>query len=85
MIKKNWRKRKFLIKKKNTYKLLFLLILGMTLGFAAISTTLKFTGTVNVAKTTWDIHWENPTKVGGVTATKDAALKDGDNTIVEYQ
>ena len=85
MKKGNFRKRKFNRKRKNTYKIFFLVIIGMTLGFAAINTTLQLIGTLNISRTTWNIHWENPTKVGGVNATQDVHLKTGDNTTVEYQ
>ena len=82
---KNYRKKKFDKKKKNTYKIFFLILVGMTVGFAAINTTLQLIGTLNISRTTWNIHWENPTKVGGVTATQDVHLKSGDDTTVEYQ
>ena len=84
-MRKNYRKRKFNQKRKSTYKVFFLILVGMTLGFAAINTTLQLIGTLNISRTTWNIHWENPTKTGGVTATQDVQLKSGDNTTVEYQ
>ena len=84
-MRKNYRKRKFNRKRKSTYKVFFLVVVAMTLGFAAINTTLQLIGTLNISRTTWDIHWENPTKVGGVTATQDVHLKQNDNTTVEYQ
>ena len=85
MMRKNYRKKKFNKKRKNTYKIFFLILVGMTVGFAAINTTLQLIGTLNISKTTWNIHWENPTKTGGVSATKEVALKENDNTTVEYQ
>ena len=84
-MKKNYRKKKFDKKKKNTYKIFFLVLVGMTVGFAALNTTLQLIGTLNISRTTWDIHWENPTKVGGVNATQEVHLKQNDNTTVEYQ
>ena len=84
-MRKNYRRRKFNRKRKNTFKIFFLVIVGMTLGFAAINTTLQLIGTLNISRTTWNIHWENPTKTGGVSATKEVALKENDNTTVEYQ
>ena len=84
-MKKNYRKKKFNKKRKSTYKIFFLILVGMTVGFAAINTTLQLIGTLNISKTTWNIHWENPTKTGGVTATQDVHLKSGDDTTVEYQ
>ena len=84
-MRKNYLRKKFNRKRKNTFKIFFLVIVGMTVGFAALNTTLQLIGTLNISRTTWNIHWTNPTKVGGVTATKDAALKTGDNTTVEYE
>ena len=84
-MRKNYRKKKFNKKRKSTYKIFFLILVGMTLGFAAINTTLQLIGTLNISRTTWDIHFENPTKTGGVSATKEVALKENDNTTVEYQ
>ncbi len=85
MMRKNYRKKKFNKKRKSTYKIFFLILVGMTVGFAAINTTLQLIGTLNISRTTWDIHFENPTKTGGVNATKEVALKENDNTTVEYQ
>ena len=85
MKSKIYRRRKFNRKRKNTFKIFFLVIVGMTLGFAAINTTLQLIGTLNISRTTWNIHFENPTKTGGVSATKEVALKENDNTTVEYQ
>ena len=84
-MRKNYRKRKFNRKRKNTFKIFFLTLVGMTLGFASINTTLQLIGTLNISRTTWDIHFQNPTKIGGVTATKEVQLKQNDNTTVEYQ
>ena len=84
-MRKNYLRKKFNRKRKNTFKIFFLVIVGMTVGFAALNTTLQLIGTLNISRTTWNIHWTNPTKVGGVTATKDATLKTGDNTTVEYE
>ena len=52
-------------------KIFFLILVGMTVGFAAINTTLQLIGTLNISRTTWNIHFENPTKTGGVSATKE--------------
>ena len=84
-MRKNYRKRKFNRKRKSTYKVFFLVVVAMTLGFAAINTTLQLIGTLNISRTTWNIHFENATKTGGVNATTEVKLKDGDNTTVEYQ
>ena len=45
-------------KKKNKLFLLLLIILGISVGFALLSTTLNITGTAGVNKNIWDIHWD---------------------------
>ena len=84
-MRKNYQRRKFNRKRKNTFKIFFLILVGMTLGFAAINTTLQLIGTLSISRTTWNIHFDNPTKTGGVSAIKEVALKENDNTTVEYQ
>ena len=47
-------------KRKNEKVLLYLLvILGLTIGFALLSTTLKINGTANIKSNNWDIHWDS--------------------------
>ena len=64
-------------KKKNKYLLLLILLLGITLGYAAISTTLKITGTANVNKNTWSVYWDEesievtPGSVNGTAGVSD--------------
>ena len=58
-------------KKKNRVMFLLILILGITIGFALLSTTLKINGTAGIKSNTWDIHWDDSTidvKRGSVTA-----------------
>lgn len=45
-------------KKRNKIYLYLLVILGLTVGFALLSTTLNITGTAGVNKNIWDIHWD---------------------------
>ena len=52
-------------KKKNKYMLILVIILAISIGYAAVSTTLKFTGTATVMKQSWDVHWSNPVVVEG--------------------
>ena len=59
-------------KKKNRIMLLLILILGVTIGFALLSTTLFINGTASIKSNTWNIHWDdrsvNVTQ-GSVSAT----------------
>ena len=45
-------------KKRNKIYLYLLVILGLTVGFALLSTTLNINGTAGIKKNTWDIHWD---------------------------
>ena len=46
--------------RKNRKVLLYLVvILGLTIGFALISTTLKINGFASIKSNTWDIHWDS--------------------------
>ena len=57
-------------RRKNKYMLLLILLLGISLGYALISTTLKINGSATVKKHTWDVYWGVPTvTTGSVTTT----------------
>ena len=59
-------------KKQRKIFLYLLVILGITVGFALLSTTLKINGTASIKSNTWDIHWDNTTidvAKGSVTET----------------
>ena len=56
-------------KRKNKYMLLLILLLGITLGYAAISTTLKIVGDATVTKQTWNVYWGVPTVTEGSVST----------------
>lgn len=72
-------------RKSNLKLILILLVLGLTVGFALLTATLKINGIGRINKATWNIHWENvEEKDGSVTATTPAYIVDEDRTIVEY-
>lgn len=70
-------------KKKRSLKYLLVLLLLISVGYAAIATTLKINGTATVKSSKWDVYWE-PTSVsvtqGSVTATGDDAAHVTNNT-----
>ena len=71
--------RKYNRRKKNNMFLLVLLILGISIGFALLSTTLNINGIAGINKNTWDIHWNENSIVetqGSVTATTPAYVSD---------
>ena len=74
-------------KKKVNIFLLSLVLLGVTVGFAALSTTLKVSGTTNIGKNTWNIYWDNVANQSGVTTTTPVISNDatnGPNTVVTW-
>ena len=66
-------------KKKNKVLLLLLLLLGISIGFAALSTTLKINGTANVTKNTWSVYWANPVVTQGSVTSNVPVLSAEEN------
>lgn len=72
-------------KKKYMFAILLLLIAGISIGYAALTTTLNINGTTTIEKASWDVHFENlEVTDGSVTATKAAAI-DSDITTINYE
>ena len=72
-------------KKKNTGLILILLILGISIGFAILTTNLKINGIGRINKATWNIHWDNVIlKDSTAQASSDAVITDQKKTQVEY-
>ena len=46
-------------KKNRTIYILVLLLLGITLGYAYLNTTLNINGTTNITSANWNIYWDN--------------------------
>ena len=44
--------------KKNRYLTLLLILLAVSIGYAALSTTLKIIGTTNISKQSWSVYWD---------------------------
>lgn len=62
--------------------LLLLLILGISIGYAALTANLNINGTSTIGKASWDVHFENLQKnEGNVTATTEAAIDENKMTI----
>ena len=61
-----------------------LIVLFMTIGYAALSTTLNITGTANISTVGWDVHFANiKVTSGSVTATTAASINSA-TTAVNY-
>lgn len=74
-------------KRRNKILLLILLILGISIGYAALATTLKINGTTHVGGNVWDVHWANVgdiQKSNATTVTTAAAVDQSDNTKVGF-
>ncbi len=70
--------------KKVVLSLLALLLLTITVGYAALSTTLNIKGTSKINNASWDVHFTNlQVTSGSVSATKAAAI-DSATTTVDY-
>ena len=74
-------------RKQRRIMFLLILILGITVGFALLSTTLYINGTANIKKNTWNIHWDDTSIVetpGSVTATTPANVTDQDKKNISF-
>ena len=75
------RKFRYNRKRKSLAGVLVLLCLSLTLGFAYLTTELNINGTLNIASSRWDIHFENiEISPDSVTATTDPTISN-DTTI----
>ena len=73
-------------KVKNRYLILILLflVIGISVGYAALTTTLNINGSTTIEKASWDIHFENLVKDDdSVVATVDASI-DSTKSLIEY-
>ena len=74
-------------RKKNGILIFMLIVLTISIGYAAITTTLSIIGTANIKKSSWNIHWTNlQIEPGSVATTEEnkARITDSKSTIVEY-
>ena len=65
---------------------LLVLVIGISIGYAALSATLNINGSSTIGKASWDVHFANIIETaGGVTATRPAAITAGQTTEVTYE
>lgn len=76
-------------KKNKTLLTVLILLLAITIGYAAIATTLKINGSADVKSARWNVYWdENSIAVteGSVATTQgnEARVTDSSKTQIEY-
>ena len=74
-------------KRKSKLFLLVLLVLGISVGFALLSSTLNINGIAGIKKNTWDVHWNENSIVeteGSVEATTPAAVTDNEKKNISF-
>ena len=70
--------------KKKILVILLLLVVGISIGYAAITTTLNINGNTKIEKASWDVHFENLVLSEGIVdATVDASI-DSTKTVIDY-
>ena len=70
--------------KKNYIILVLLLLIGISIGYAVINSTLLINGRSNIEKNTWDIHFNNViVKEGSVEALKLPTIEN--STTVDFE
>lgn len=78
------RKEKFFSKKFLLIGLFILLIAGISIGYAALQTTLSINGTTKINKVGWDIHFENIQVAENSVNNGSAIINANDSTEVTY-
>ena len=77
------RKLKYNHKRTFLVGLLFLLFIGVSVGYAFLNTSLNITGALNIAGSRWDIHFDNiEIEEGSVEATTSPTITD--NTSISF-
>lgn len=71
-------------KKNLVIAFVLLLMIGISLGYAAISSNVNINGTTDINSNKWEIYFDNVVETtGSVTATSAAAVQT-DKTVVEF-
>lgn len=72
-------------KSKFIYALILFLVISLSVGYAALSTTLNISGTANVAKAGWSLYFTNVAVTSGsVTATTAPTVSGTSTTTLSY-
>ena len=71
-------------KKNNYFVLLFILVVGLYIGYAILNTSLSIEGVANIDKNTWDVRFENiQIKYGSVEFENNPIVENG--TTVNFE
>ena len=65
--------------------LLIILLLGVTVGYAVLSTSLNINGTSRIKNSGWDVHFENVQVVDGSVAATVAPTIDSKQLDISYE
>lgn len=75
------------VKRNRNYILLsffMLFILGISVGYAALSQTLMINGTSDIDKSVWDVHYENIQVTEGSVNTDNIPTMDTEKSIINF-
>ena len=72
----------------NKYIILLLVLFTVSIGYAALSTTLKINGTMFLTKNTWNVKWNNIANQKGITPKTGPTIGEDENhnadTLVKF-
>ena len=75
-------------KRRNRVFILFILLLTVSIGFAALSTQLSVVGTTGISKNTWSVYWANVGNESGIVPTTSPTISNEDethpNTVISF-
>ena len=75
-------------KRRNRVFILFILLLTVSIGFAALSTQLNVVGTTGISKNTWSVYWANVGNENGIVPTTSPTISNEDethlNTVISF-
>ena len=74
-------------RKKNTKLILLLLLLCITLGYAALRTGLNINGTANVSSSSWNVYFSNyqMSNATNITPTTEPVITGTTTTSISYE
>lgn len=74
-------------KKQNKIYIFIMLLLFISIGYAALSNTLKINGSAGITKNTWSVYWDNVvpnTNLDNASILTPATIRENDTTQVDF-